>query len=148
MPLFAGQDRSQLRQAWLEAWRKHRDARPLEPLEAQLVDVMQAHPEYHPLLEQGPAAGSLEWRPESGESNPFLHMGLHMAVREAVATDRPAGIRDAWRALATRAAAPHAAEHALLEALAETLWEAQREGRAPDEAAWLERARRRGGSRR
>ena len=35
-----------------------------------------------------------------------------------------------------------------MEALAETLWEAQRDGRAPDEAAWLERARRRGGSRR
>jgi len=148
MPLYAGQDRSQLRQAWLEAWRKHREARPLEPLEAQLVDVMQAHPEYHPLLEQGPAAETLEWRPEGGESNPFLHMGLHMAVREAVATDRPAGIRDAWRALATRAAAAHEAEHALLEALAETLWEAQRDGRAPDEAAWLERARRRRSSRR
>jgi hypothetical protein len=41
-----------------------------------------------------PEAGSLYrdfTRPGEGE-NPFLHMGLHLALREQIATDRPAGI--------------------------------------------------------
>jgi hypothetical protein len=36
---------------------------------------------------------------------------------------------------------PHAAEHAMLEPLAETLWEAQRNGHAPNELAYLEKLR-------
>jgi len=31
----------------------------------------------------------------------------------------------------------HAAEHAMIECLGEALWQAQRSGRAPDEAAYL-----------
>jgi hypothetical protein len=140
--LFAGAGREELRRAWLEAWRKHREGRPLEPLEAQLADVMVAHPEYHGLLEAGPGASSREWTPEGGETNPFLHMGLHMAVREGVATDRPPGLRQAFLTLAAAAGSAHEAEHRLLDCLAETLWEAQRDRRAPDEAAFLERVRR------
>lgn len=141
--LFAGSDRDQLRRTWLEAWRKHRGGLPLEPLEAQLADVILVHPEYHPLLETDGDAAAREWTPEGGETNPFLHMGLHMAVREGVATDRPPGLREAFRALAASCASPHEAEHRLLDCLAETLWEAQRQGRSPDEAAFLERARQR-----
>jgi hypothetical protein len=140
--LFAGAGREELRRAWLEAWRKHREGRPLEPLEAQLADVIVAHPEYHALLEAGPGATGREWTPEGGETNPFLHMGLHMAVREGVATDRPPGLRHAFRTLAAAAGSAHDAEHRLLDCLAETLWEAQRDRRAPDEAAFLERVRR------
>lgn len=142
MVLFAGADRDQLRRAWLEAWRKHRGGLPLEPLEAQLADVVSAHPEYHVLMEAGPESASRDWTPEGGESNPFLHMGLHMAVREGVATDRPPGLRAVFLALAEASASAHEAEHRLLECLAETLWEAQRAGRPPDEATFLERARR------
>ena len=68
-------------------------------------------------------------------------MGLHLAIREQVATDRPAGIADIHRALSTRLGDAHAAEHTMLEALAETLWEAQRNNRAPDEQAYLEKLR-------
>ena len=147
MVLFTGADRDQLRRAWLEAWRKHHGGLPLEPLEAQLADVIEAHPEYHHLLDAGQEAAWRDWLPEGGESNPFLHMGLHMAVREAVATDRPPGIRPLYVELAALAASPHEAEHDLLDCLAETLWEAQRDRRPPDEAAFLERARRRVGRR-
>jgi hypothetical protein len=140
--LFAASDRDQLRRTWLEAWRRHRAGLPLEPLEAQLADVVAAHPEYHPLLEAGPEAAGRDFPPEGGEINPFLHMGLHMAVREGVATDRPPGLREAFLALVADCASPHEAEHRLLDCLAETLWEAQRAARPPDEAAFLERARR------
>jgi len=126
-----GEDRGGLRAVWREAWRKHRSGLPLEPLEAQLADLVALHPEYH-------AA------PEEGQGNPYLHLGLHAAVRDGLATDRPPGLRAAYHEVAARCRDAHEAEHVLLECLGETLWEAQRAGLPPDGNAWLERVRRRG----
>ncbi len=142
MPVFAGQSREQMRRMYLEAWRKFSARAPLEPLEAQLAAVIAEHPEYVTWLESGESALGAEFTPEGGRENPFLHMGLHLAIREQVATNRPAGIAEVHQRLATRLGGAHAAEHAMLEPLAEALWDAQRQGRAPDEQAYLERLRR------
>jgi len=141
MPFFHDQDRGGLRRHYLEAWRRHRAGLPLEPLQHQLVALIEQHPEYHGLLDD-PEALARDWTPESGQANPFLHLGLHLAIREQVATDRPAGIAAVHRELATRLADPHEAEHRMLERLGEALWQAQRSGTAPDEAAYLESLRR------
>jgi hypothetical protein len=141
MSLFAGQTREQLRRRYLEAWRKYNARSPLEPLEAQIAAVVAEHPEYIALLESGAAALSAEFSPEGGRENPFLHLGLHLAVREQVATDRPPGIARVHESLANRFGGAHAAEHAMIERLAETLWEAQRARCAPDEQRYLERLR-------
>ena len=142
MSLFSGESRSQMRRRYLEAWRKFSAREPLEPFEAQLAAVIAEHPEYIGWLESGEAALSAEFTPEHGRENPFLHMGLHLAIREQVATDRPAGIARVHRELRQRVGSAHAAEHAMMEALAETLWEAQRAAGAPDEQQYLERLRR------
>jgi hypothetical protein len=141
VPLFAGQNREQLRRMYLEAWRKYSARLPLEPLEAQLAAVIAEHPEYIPLLESGAEALSVDFTPAGGRENPFLHMGLHLAIREQVATDRPSGITQIHAELSKRLGDSHAAEHAMLEPLAETLWQAQRSGRMPDERRYLERLR-------
>jgi hypothetical protein len=141
MAIFAGQSREQLRRTYLEAWRKFSARQPLEPLEAQLAAVIAEHPEYLQWIEAGDAALAAEFTPESGRQNPFLHMGLHLALREQVATNRPAGIADIHRKLAEKMGGAHDAEHAMLEPLAETLWEAQRNQRMPDERIYLERLR-------
>jgi hypothetical protein len=141
MPVFSGQNREQLRQLYLDAWRKYSARQSLEPLEAQLAAVIAEHPEYIPLLESGPEALAADYTPEGGQANPFLHMGLHLAIREQVATNRPAGIAQIHERLATRLSDAHAAEHAMLEVLAETLWESQRAGRVPDEQRYIERLR-------
>jgi hypothetical protein len=141
MPFFADQGREQLRRAYLDAWRKYSAKQPLEPLEAQIAAVVAEHPEYHAWLETGNAALAAEFTPEGGQLNPFLHLGLHLAIREQVSTDRPRGIADVHAALARRVGL-HEAEHAMLEPLAETLWDAQRSGVAPDERLYLEKLRR------
>ena len=141
MPFFAGQNRDQMRRMYLDAWRKFNARAPLEPLEAQLAAVIAEHPEYVSWLEAGEQALSAEFTPEGGRENPFLHMGLHLAIREQVATNRPAGIAQIHQKLAERLGGIHAAEHAMLEPLAETLWDAQRQGRMPDEQSYLERLR-------
>ncbi|MCU0760771.1 MAG: DUF1841 family protein [Steroidobacteraceae bacterium] len=142
MPVFAGQSREELRRAYLDAWRRSQAGAVLSPLEAQLAAVIAEHPEYHAWLEGGEAALAEEFGPERGRTNPFLHLGMHLAIREQVATDRPGGIRALHALLAIQAGGPREAEHRMMEALGETLWEAQRAGRAPDEQAYLERLKR------
>jgi hypothetical protein len=139
MPFFADQSREQLRRVYVDAWRKHREGLPIEPLEAQIADVIALHPEYHPIFERVGGALDQDYSPEGGQSNPFLHMGLHLAVRDQIATDRPAGIRNAYVAAVKRAGSEHEAEHQFIECLAETMWEAQRSGVPPDEAVYLDR---------
>lgn len=141
MAIFADQSREQLRRMYVEAWRKRRAGEILQPLEAQVADVIGLHPEYHDWLERGDEALAEEFTPERGAQNPFLHMGLHLALREQVSTDRPAGIRALHSALAAQRGV-HDAEHLMAERLAEALWSAQRNGKAPDEAAYLETLRR------
>ena len=141
MPFFHDQDRSGLRRLYVEAWRKHRAGRPLEPLEHQIVTVIEQHPEYHALLEDEAEALGRDFTPEAGQSNPFLHMGLHLAIREQAATDRPSGIAAIRIQLAERLADSHEAEHRMLERLAEALWLSQRTGQPPDEDAYVESLR-------
>lgn len=139
MPFFDNQSRDELRRVYAEAWRKRRAGLPIEPLEAQVADVIALHPEYHAALERDVDALARDYTPEGGQSNPFLHMGLHLAVRDQIATDRPAGLRQAFENLARRTGDAHEAEHRIIECLAEAMWEAQRAGRPPDEAAYLQR---------
>jgi hypothetical protein len=148
MPFFHDQDRSGLRRLYVEAWRKHRAGQPLEPLEHQIVTVVEQHPEYHALLEDDTTALSRDFEPEAGQSNPFLHMGLHLAIREQSTTDRPAGIAAIRAQLVERLANPHEAEHRMLERLAEALWLSQRTGQPPDEGAYVESLRQMLGRRR
>ncbi len=141
MAVFGGHNRDQLRRMYLETWRKFTQRLPLEPLEAQVAAVIAEHPEYVQWLEAGEQALSAEFTPEGGRQNPYLHMGLHLAIREQVATNRPAGIAGIHEALSKRMGDTHAAEHVMLESLAEALWEAQRSGRNPDEQAYIEKLR-------
>ncbi|MGH8224841.1 MAG: DUF1841 family protein [Gammaproteobacteria bacterium] len=137
--MFAN-ERSEIRRQYASAWRKARDGEELDVLERRIAEVIAEHPEYQTLIESGEAALEAEFPPEAGRTNPFLHLGLHIAIREQVAIDRPSGVR-AIRAALAAARGEHEAEHAMIECLAETLWEAQRAGRPPDDAAYLERLR-------
>src|ERR1700748_1729940 len=93
MAFFAGEGRAQMRRRYLDAWRKFSAQEPLEPLERQRAAVIAEHPEYLGWLESGDPLQA-EFTPEGGRENPFLHMGLHLAIREQVATNRPAGIAE------------------------------------------------------
>lgn len=138
--MIYGQDRQELRQMYADAWRKAVAGQVLSALESQIATVIEDHPEYVRVVQdEQPEAG---FSPEGGQTNPFLHMGLHLALRDQLAVDRPPGIRAAFRSVAKRADDRHTAEHRVIECLAETLWEAQRDNRMPDEAAYLERVRR------
>lgn len=141
MSMF-GNDRTQMRRYFSSAWKKAIQSQPLDPLEQTVADVVRLHPEYHALLEGDPDKMDRDYLPEDGESNPFLHMGMHISLHEQVSTNRPAGIAALYQQCVMRVGDPHEAEHQLMECLGRMLWEAQRENRMPDEQAYLECIRR------
>jgi hypothetical protein len=140
-----GESRSDTRQTFFDVWRKMQSDMPMTALETTIADVIRMHPEYHRLLDQSMEALDKDWLPEGGETNPFLHMGMHIAVREQLSIDRPPGIKAAYAALLGKTQDPMQAEHLMLECLGETLWRAQRESRMPDERLYLQLVRQRGG---
>lgn len=142
MSIFSGYSREQLRKTYTDAWSKHRAGAPLTPLESMIVDVIAIHPEYQAVIGDTDAALAFADGAAADRENPFLHMGLHIAIREQLSVDRPPGVREVHRLALTRAADGHEAEHALMQALGQTLWEAQRRGTAPDERHYLDLARR------
>ena len=133
--MIFGQDRGELRQMYASAWQTYRDKGALSPLEMQIAQVIEDHPEYHEAV-----MGDLEqdFSVEGGKTNPFLHMGLHLAIRDQVAMDRPAGIAAIYQRLVRHSGDTHITEHMMLECLGEALWRAQIDHRPPDESAYLE----------
>lgn len=133
-----GQDRYTLRQYYHQVWQKWQKQQPLSALEQQIAVVIQEHPEYHTALADD-ANHQQEYFVENGQSNPYLHMGLHLALREQVATNRPAGISEIYRQLMQKHGEDHlVVEHLMMECLTESIWQAQRQQTMPDEAAYLQ----------
>lgn len=128
--------RDEVRQVYLDVWRKMQQQLLLEPMEALIADVIESHPEYHSLLDDNADIKQQEFTPEQGQTNPFLHMGMHIALREQAGTDRPAGIKSIYQRLLA-AKGQHQAEHAMMECLGEALWNAQRNNQPADEASYL-----------
>ncbi len=133
--------RDEVREMFFRAWRSYRDRVPLAGMDALALDVILQHPEYHAALEDPERTRARDY---VDESNPFLHMSLHVALEEQLSIDQPPGIRRAWEALLARAGDRHRALHEALECLAETLWRSQRDAMPPDAAAYLSCLERRG----
>ena len=131
------QSRDEIRRVYVDVWRKMQQRQLLEPMEALIADVIESHPEYHALLADDAEIRQQEFTPEQGQTNPFLHMGMHIALREQAGTDRPAGINAIYQRL-TAAKGQHQAEHAMMECLGLALWSAQRNHLPPDEADYLD----------
>lgn len=131
-----GHDRQQLREHYRQSWHKQQQGLPLTPLEQQIVQVILEHPEYHTQI-LADNASYRDWAVESGDTNPFLHLGMHLALREQVSTDRPMGIRRCYYDLCQQTQDALAAEHLMMECLGQALWQSQRTQRMPDDTDYL-----------
>lgn len=135
--------RDQARQFLFDTWRKFHAGDALSALEKIALAVLMAHPEYRAILDDPERYGDRDYRPESGQINPFLHLNLHLAIEEQLSIDQPPGIRAEFERLRRLRGDEHEAKHDLLECLGEALWQAQR-GAAPlDAALYLDCLRRR-----
>ncbi len=132
------QDRRQMRQPFIDAWKKACNRYPMTTLELKISDVIRVHPEYHRLLENPEQALARDWPPEHGETNPFLHLGFHLSIREMVDIDQPTGFKPAYTTLCQKTGDVLKAEHLIMDCLSEALWRAQRDNMPPDSAALLD----------
>ena len=135
--MIFGDNREAIRQAYRDAWQKAAAEEVLSPLEAQIAAVIEEHPEFLAAIQDG---GHID--DQSLSENPFLHMGLHLTIRDQVKLDHPLGIRTIFEQLRASCGDAHAAEHQMFDALAETLWDAQQQRAEPDVELYMERLRR------
>ncbi len=132
-----GQNREQMRAVFVGAWRQHQAGLPMQQLQLAVAAVIAEHPEYHALFNDEDKALHQDFTPDGGNSNPFLHMAMHLSLREQIATDRPPGIATVFKQLRGKSATSHDAEHAMLEVLGKHLWQSSRSGLPPDDASYI-----------
>jgi Domain of unknown function (DUF1841) len=126
--------REEVREMFFGTWRKYRAGEPLVGIESLAVDIILLHPEYHEVLSTPARYRDKDY---TDESNPFLHMSLHLALEEQLSIDQPPGVARLFNQLLSKGKDRHWALHEALECLAETVWRAQRDAAPPDGAAYL-----------
>ena len=127
------QDRSKQREFLAKSWQKHINAEILEPLELQLALIVQKHPEYHALINDI----NLEYFPEQGKTNPFLHINLHLALQDQLTLNQPTGINDIYKKLIEVHSDAHEVEHMMMECIAEMIYQSQKNNTTLDQDNYL-----------
>jgi len=135
MALF-NPSRDQVRQFFFDTWAKYKHRQTLTDLEAIALQVIQMHSEYHSVLDAPEHFKEQAYFPEMGETNPFLHMSLHLSVLEQIAINQPLGITSTYQSLKVKHGNEMDAQHDLMDCLAETIWQAQRTSQPPDGNAY------------
>lgn len=129
--------RDQVRQFFFDVWAKYRAGQPLAGAEQPALEAVLAHPEYHPLLDHPDRYKERDYLPEQGETNPFLHLSMHLAIAEQLSVDQPPGIRERYERLLSQHGDAMDAQHAVMDCLAEMIWQVQRYHTTFDSAAYL-----------
>ena len=130
--------RAQARQLFFDTWHKYRQREILTGLENTALEVILLHPEYHDMLNDRDRYIDKDYLPEAGDVNPFLHMSMHVAIKEQLSINQPVGICDRFEQLQNITGNEHDATHRVMECLAEMIWQAQRHNTAPDAAIYLD----------
>jgi hypothetical protein len=136
MSLF-NPSRDEVRAFFFDTWGKFKAQQPLTDLEKLALSIMHMHPEYHDILSDPERYQHQAYFPEMGETNPFLHMSLHLSILEQISINQPIGITPIYQQLKAKHQNEHDAQHDLLECLAETIWLAQRNQTPLDAAHYL-----------
>ncbi len=122
---------------------KQNSGQPMDALETLAGQWVAEHPEYQADLSDAEAAVARMYEVETGKTNPFLHLSMHLSISEQCSIDQPRGIRQAVELLAARRQSLHDAHHEAMECLGTMIWESQRSGRPPDGQAYIDAIQRR-----
>ena len=130
--------REEVRRFFCDTWKKKVENQILTPMETLASDWMSQHPEYHITLADPEGAVAQDYTPERGETNPFLHLSMHLSISEQISIDQPPGIKAVAQNLTKKLGSEHEAQHAMMECLGQVMWEAQREGKPLSPEKYLE----------
>jgi hypothetical protein len=135
--MFFNPSRDEARQFLFDTWRKRRNKELLMPLEDLAAQLMEKHPEYFKVFEDPERFLERDYTPEQGETNPFLHLMMHLTIEEQISIDQPPGIRAHFVRLTHHYASEHDAQHRIMTCLSEMIWQAQRNHTQPDATVYL-----------
>ena len=130
--------REEVRRFFCDTWKKKTGNHILDSMETLAGNWMEQHPEYHALLSDPEGALEQNYTPERGETNPFLHLSMHLSISEQISIDQPPGIREIAAKLNKKLGSEHEAQHRIMECLGQVMWEAQREGKPLNPENYLE----------
>ena len=109
----------------------------MEAIETLASQWIAEHPEYHADFSNVDAALRQVYSNAQGQSNPFLHLSMHLSISEQCSIDQPRGIRQAVELLTHKRNSLHDAHHETMECLGKMLKESQSAKRPPDGDAYI-----------
>ncbi|QWD63619.1 DUF1841 family protein [Polynucleobacter sp. MWH-UH2A] len=133
--------REEVRRFFCDAWKKKNAGQILDSMETLASDWIAQHPEYHSLLADPEGALAQDYTPERGETNPFLHLSMHLSISEQISINQPPGIKEIAEKLSKKLGSEHEAQHLMMECLGQVMWESQREGKPLNPESYLEALR-------
>jgi hypothetical protein len=111
---------------FFDVYDKYMNNIPLSSLELIALEVIQQHKEYLPIIQQKEKYLNYQWLPESGMTNPFLHMSMHISIKEQLSINQPVGVVDYYNQLLNKYLDPMVVEHHIMDCLAEMIWYSQK----------------------
>ncbi len=126
-----------LRQVYFDAWQKGLKQQVLTPMESILVDVIQRHPEYHAIFEGSHSFNDLKEEKFELDHNPFLHLGLHVAIIEQVSINKPTGVRPIYEKLLKKYQDKTVVEHKMMHCLVEEVYQVSKHNKAFNEKKYI-----------
>jgi hypothetical protein len=133
------QNRSDYREVFFSVWKKINNKQAIsDAMESIIAQIIKQHPEYNDTLSDYDKFIEKDYSPEMGDSNPFMHMSMHIAITEQLMTDQPQGIKSLYQQLCTKLQDKHNAEHLIMECLANMIWESQKQQSMPDMNKYLQ----------
>lgn len=130
--------REEVRRFFCDTWKKKNDGHVLDAMEILASDWIGQHPEYHSLLADPEGAFAQDYTPERGETNPFLHLSMHLSISEQISINQPPGIKEIAEKLSKKLGSEHEAQHLMMECLGQVMWEAQRQSSPLNPEKYLE----------
>ena len=132
-----------VRRFFCETFRKFHAKEILTPLEVIASDWINQHSEYNAVLRDPETAIHANYSIDQANSNPFLHLSMHLSISEQITVDQPRGVRAAFNILASKLNSQHEAHHEIMECLGTMIWNSQRNNLPPDGQAYIEALRKR-----
>jgi len=121
-----------VRNFFFDVFSKAQKNLPLSDLEKIAYSVILEHPEYHEVLKNKEKYIDYQYLPEMGETNPFLHLSMHLTIHEQLSVNQPIGINELYKQMCLKFGDEHKASHEIIDCLGEMVHQAQRNNTAPD----------------
>ncbi|MCE3269521.1 MAG: hypothetical protein K0R49_1775 [Burkholderiales bacterium] len=121
-----------VRNFFFDVFSKAEQNLPLSDLEKIAYSVIIQHPEYHEVLKNRDKYLNFQYTPEMGQTNPFLHLSLHLTIIEQLSINQPPGICDLYKQMCIKFGDEHKASHEIIDCLGEMIHQAQRNNASPD----------------